>query len=416
MPAQSETNKKQASRLQITKRSDFHFKVPARSDRKHSWSQHADSDSYLYQVLRRWEHLAKLNHGFVYETTGATAKNAHHYRQDDAPCKRVVRRIKAFCREKGIISEEARGTSQWGHRVRGFYLANHADCCRMMDGYHVFFSEYNAKARRIRFTGQSQDRSEVRPKSPQSPSEVLAKSYPPRVAVPPDGPACVPGETAEVADGEPDMKPERGNDTRPGTWFGCLESLESCQSLESCESSGGSMNVVTTMETTSKSNPNATPTAKAFFSDLTVTTNRTTTIENRNRTTRTRTIGDHFHTVDKDTGNALGELSGGCFDPRSLAKYPHKEELRMACLFAIDELCDEPFVGSTTRAQILGRAMERLKSDGINAPPYFPKLLRELRDYGRTESQVSSIRPDAPTNGQPCISASPSDSDFPPLF
>ena len=208
--------------IQVTKRADFRFKVPARSDRKHSWSQHADSGSFFYQVLRRWEHLAAMNHGFIYETTGNTAKNAHHYREDDAPCKRVVRRIKAFCREKGFISADMMGRSQWGHVVRGFYLADHAKCCRKLTGQHVVFPEYNPDARRLRFD-MPQSPSKVLVKSAQSPSGVRAKS-------------ALPGfeDLAGVTSGVPpvatenhvvawDTESSRGNGMRSGMRFGSQE-------------------------------------------------------------------------------------------------------------------------------------------------------------------------------------------------
>jgi hypothetical protein len=120
-------------------RTDFRFRVPARTDRKHSWSQHAKAGTHLYRVLRRWEFLAAQNDGFIYEATGTTAKSAHPYGQKDgAPSNRTAQRIKKFCRKNGIIGEDADGTSNRKYIVRGFLLNDHSDRCHLVDGYHVF--------------------------------------------------------------------------------------------------------------------------------------------------------------------------------------------------------------------------------------------------------------------------------------
>jgi hypothetical protein len=384
-------------RRKITNRSDFTFRVPARSDRKHSLGQHADSDSHFYQVLRRWVHLAAMNEGFVYEKTATTAKNSHHYRQLDAPVRHVVQRIKAFCREKGIISEDTWGTSQWGNRVRGFYLADHAVCCQLIDGCYAFVPEYNFEARRLRFKGWSQDI--VSAQLPQSSPEVAAELQPScgevepklhslRFEVAPSVPFEVPWETAEVCGEKSDAESDGGIGCG---LFGCtgrkesLESLESGQSCKSLESSeSGSMGSFPSATGTEGQDPPPKP----FFSDLTVTPK---TPDRPNRNERP-TIAKFFVIDSLEVDAMLDTLSAGLFDPKylELEKYPHKHELKMACLYVVDRLSGEPYGGVETRAVILGHVMDRLKEKGINAPKYFPKLLRDLRSHRAVDPHTAA--------------------------
>jgi hypothetical protein len=116
----------------------FRLAVPVRKDRKHGWKQHATCDSLLYQVLGRYQHLATLNHGFVYEPPATTAKHIRRYGSNEAPSKRTIERIKVFARARGIIGEDMMGKSQPGHVVKGFYMASHDECCHILGGQHVF--------------------------------------------------------------------------------------------------------------------------------------------------------------------------------------------------------------------------------------------------------------------------------------
>jgi hypothetical protein len=103
------------------------------------------------------------------------------------------------------------------------------------------------------------------------------------------------------------------------------------------------------------------------------------------------TVGEYFHIDGMEVEDVLSLLSAGRFDPKylDLEKYAHKEELRFACLIAVDWLSGEPFVEPKTRADVLGHAMDHLKEKGINAPKFFPKLLRELRN-GASYSQTAA--------------------------
>jgi hypothetical protein len=236
MAAKPDKQERVCYRRAITNRADFHFKVPARSDRKHSWKQHADADSYLYQILGRWENLAAMNHGFVHETTATTAKNAHHYRQNDAPVKRVVQRIKKFLREKGIISEEVWGTNRWGHRVRGFYLAEHATCCRTVNGFHVTPSEYNrqrvAERWQIRDAGVAEIVGGGASESQQSRTEVAVKSHQHDFEVAPHVAVEVAPAPVQAGGSPGDTRGHLGLGRQPSMWSGSQEPYEPYEPYE----------------------------------------------------------------------------------------------------------------------------------------------------------------------------------------
>jgi hypothetical protein len=127
-----------APKKKISYSETFRAVVPVRKDRKHGWKQHATCNSFLYQVLGRWQCLANLNDGFVYERTAVTAKHIRRYGSPDAPSARTVRRIKEHARALGIIGDDVTGKSQFGYDVRGFYMAKHDDCCHVVGGQHVF--------------------------------------------------------------------------------------------------------------------------------------------------------------------------------------------------------------------------------------------------------------------------------------
>jgi len=173
-----------------------------------------------------------MNDGFVYERTGTTARGTHHYRQDDAPERSTIKRIKAWCREKGIISEETPGTNQWGHRVRGFYLARHEDCCRIVDGMHVCYPEYNAEARHERFARWS----EMDATRPSRATHAPPTRHLPSFYAPLDEHHHAPPVLSQADDAKGDIDSGAGFGMWPGMWFGSTESLESCESCESCES------------------------------------------------------------------------------------------------------------------------------------------------------------------------------------
>ena len=388
------------TRRKITKRTDFRFRVPARPDRKHGWSQHAKSKSFFYQVLRRFEILAALNDGFIHEGTATTASKVHHYRKEDAPVRQVVQRIKAFLREKGIIGEEVSGTNRFGHSVRGFYLAKHGACCRTIDGFHVFFSEYNEEVRRLRFTSWSQNSAttsvpqssiEVAPKLQQSCTEVAVKLHLPQFEVAPGVATEVAPEHPEVSAVKPDTESVRGIGIWPGMWFGSQESLESCQSDESVESlESRSLGYFGSAAGTEEDQSQSQRQPQHLFSDLTMTV--TQDLPDKETRNEIRTVGEYFHIDGMEVEDMLSVLSAGRFDPKylDLEKYAHKNELKWACLYAVDWLFGQPYAGLKSHADILGRAMDELKEKGINAPKYFPKLLRALRNGGPMYSSTAA--------------------------
>jgi len=230
-------------RRRISNRSDFRFKVPARSDRKHSWAQHADSGGHLYQFLRRCDYLAAKNGGFVYERTGTTAKKTTGYRKNNSPHRVSVQRMKKWCREKGFASEDCWGTNQWGHRVRGFWWARHEDCCRVVDGMHVCLSEYNREARQCRFKEWPRS-SDAAPTQQSRSSDAAATQHRPRFDAAPDdlrdAALDAPSIPVQTTDTNGNVAPDAGFGllfgTRPCTRFGSQESLESYESCESFES------------------------------------------------------------------------------------------------------------------------------------------------------------------------------------
>ena len=75
-------------------------------------------------------------------------------------------------------------------------------------------------------------------------------------------------------------------------------------------------------------------------------------------------------------------LSQGEFNVRnsSYVSYPYKQQLLECCNLAIQELSNEPYLGSKSHARVMGRSMELLREDyGLDAPKGWIPVLRTLR-------------------------------------
>jgi hypothetical protein len=353
----------------LEEHTDFNIAVAPRTDREHSkWSQHAVSRGFLYKLLRRIEYLASRNDGFAHERAVETARKIG--------CDRwTLWYLKRLLREAGIISADRWGTNTYGHRVRGFDLAPHADYCKELDGHFVSILEHSLAAQRLRF--QPACPTAVQQPSNTRPTPVQHHFAPKPTSDPTSRPTSCPTS----APGQVDVGEENGESelfggiavgVAAGKPCGFGESLESCQSLESFESS--SLGCSASAKGTEDQDPTQHP-----FADLTM-TSKPPGKENHNEI---RTVGQYFTIDHLEVESVLSALSGGLFDPKYLAKYEHKHELKRACVYAVDWFSGEPFVGWTTRAKILGNVMDRLKDDGIDAPRYFPRMLREMRAEAR---------------------------------
>jgi hypothetical protein len=79
-------------------------------------------------------------------------------------------------------------------------------------------------------------------------------------------------------------------------------------------------------------------------------------------------------------GESIGYLSLGEFDEDYLARYEHNAELESCLQQAIQELADESYLDGISNAQVMGRAMENLRSlHNLSVPRGWYPAMKRLR-------------------------------------
>jgi hypothetical protein len=99
------------------------------------------------------------------------------------------------------------------------------------------------------------------------------------------------------------------------------------------------------------------------------------------------TVGDELRVIrNLDDLALIEQLSDSEFDTQFLTTYDRTRELADSCRAAIEELSAKVFRGRSTLADIMGRAMERLRKDyGYDAPKGWLPVMRKLRQQIETE-------------------------------
>jgi hypothetical protein len=112
-----------------------------------------------------------------------------------------------------------------------------------------------------------------------------------------------------------------------------------------------------------------------------------------------KTIGMHFEFREWKLESVINRVSDGEFKTEYLKQYRNASNLLDSCSMAIQELADEPFVGRTSCAQVMGLTMEILRRDyDQDAPKGWVPVMKILR---ATPDQPSAMLAKKVSEGSP---------------